>query len=388
MSLINQVLQDLERRHGRGVEMRELVRAVRPAPRLRTHRMVWIVVSGCAGAALLLWVLFRPHVAPAPGSWTTATAPGPAEAISQTAPAVDAQFSRPPTISPGPSQIPVAAPRAAAVRPSSLVTLAARPEDASARAEREDPQATGQAETSLSTTAPELATTADVPPDLSGASAPMAANAEPPASPVARPGPSIQKQVRPPSQRERAESETRRGLAALQIGDVAEAEDSLHQALTIDPLADKARQALVGLYLDRGRSEDAERLLDERLTIDNRHAGFAMALARLQLARGANADALATLERSARSGEGSAGYQAILASAYSRVGQHKEAAERYKAAAQLAPQTALWLLGMGVELKADQRPAEARAAFQRARDVGGLNSQLASFVDQQLSQLR
>lgn len=113
-----------------------------------------------------------------------------------------------------------------------------------------------------------------------------------------------------------------------------------------------------------------------------------MATARLQLERGANAEALATLERSARYGEGSAGYQAIFANAFARMGQHKEAAERYQAATRLAPQSALWLLGLGVELKADHRPTEARAAFQRARDVGGMSSQLASFVDQQLTELR
>jgi hypothetical protein len=41
-----------------------------------------------------------------------------------------------------------------------------------------------------------------------------------------------------------------------------------------------------------------------------------------------------------------------------------------------------------VELRADKRPEEARAAFQRARDLGGLNAQLASFVDQQLKELK
>jgi len=39
-------------------------------------------------------------------------------------------------------------------------------------------------------------------------------------------------------------------------------------------------------------------------------------------------------------------------------------------------------------LRADNRPAEARAAFQRARELGGLNPRLASFVDQQLRELK
>ena len=198
----------------------------------------------------------------------------------------------------------------------------------------------------------------------------------------------IDKQVRPPSERERAEADFREAMAALNAGHVAEAEDKLRAALANDPLADKARQALLGLYIERGRREDAERLLEDRLGVDRRQAGFALALARLQLERGANSDALTTLERSFPYGEASADYQAMLANALGRLGRHKEAAERYGAAASLAPRNPVWLMGLGVELRADNRPGDARAAFQRARELGGLSPQLASFVDQQLRELK
>ena len=78
----------------------------------------------------------------------------------------------------------------------------------------------------------------------------------------------------------------------------------------------------------------------------------------------------------------------MLANTLSRVSRHREAAERYAAAARLAPRNPLWAMGLGMELRADNRPAEARAAFQHAQEVGGLNAQLASFVEQQLRELR
>jgi MSHA biogenesis protein MshN len=198
----------------------------------------------------------------------------------------------------------------------------------------------------------------------------------------------IEKQVLPPSQRERAEVEFRKGMTALHAGDPAEAEDRFNAALAIDPLADNARQALLGLYIERGRSEDAERLLEDRLRVDRKHAGFAMALGRLQLERGANGDALITLQRSLPFGETSSDYQAMTANALGRVGRHKESAERFEVASRLAPRNPVWLMGLGVELRADNRPAEARAAFQRAHELGGLSPQLASFVDQQLRELK
>lgn len=198
----------------------------------------------------------------------------------------------------------------------------------------------------------------------------------------------IEKQVRPPTEREQVETEFRRGMAALGAGDATEAENRLRAALAIDPTVDKARQALLGLYIERGRREDAEQLLEERLRVDRRPTGFALALARLQLERGANSEALATLQRSLPNGEASADYQAMLANALGRLGQHKQAAERFEMAARLSPRNPVWLMGLGVELRADNRYSEARVAFQRARELGGLNPQLANFVDRQISELK
>jgi MSHA biogenesis protein MshN len=197
----------------------------------------------------------------------------------------------------------------------------------------------------------------------------------------------IDKQVRAPSARDRAEASFRQGMNAMHAGNMAEAEVALREALRFDPMADKARQALLGMLVEAARREEAERLLDERLQLDAGNYVFATALARLQLERGANADALATLQRSASHGENSAEYQAMLANALSRVGQHKDAAERFGAAARLAPRNALWYMGLGVELRTENRNPEARAAFQRARELGGLNPQLVSYLDQQLHEL-
>jgi len=198
----------------------------------------------------------------------------------------------------------------------------------------------------------------------------------------------IDKQVRPPSDRDRAEASFRQGMTLLSNGNVAEAESALREALRVDPLTDKARQALLGIYVEAGRRDDAERLLEDRLQLDRKHFAFAMALARLQLERGGNGDALITLQRSLPYGESSADYHAMLANALSRVSRHKEAAERFDAAARLAPRNPLWQMGLGVELRADNRGAEARAAFQRARELGGLNAQLTAYLDQQLRELQ
>ncbi|HYL18234.1 MAG TPA: hypothetical protein VEV20_06115, partial [Burkholderiales bacterium] len=72
---------------------------------------------------------------------------------------------------------------------------------------------------------------------------PAVQSAEYPEADGPEPAPSIDKQVRAPSDRERAEAEFRQGMLALQGGNETEGEDRLRAALAIDPLADKARQA-------------------------------------------------------------------------------------------------------------------------------------------------
>jgi MSHA biogenesis protein MshN len=44
-------------------------------------------------------------------------------------------------------------------------------------------------------------------------------------------------------------------------------------------------------------------------------------------------------------------------------------------------------MGMGISLQADKRNAEAKVAFQRAKDSGRLTPELQTFVERRLQQL-
>ena len=428
MSLINQVLKDLERRHADGAENRRLARAVRPPPRQRSYRPLWLAFALCIAGVIgagVWWFEFRPQspsvAATAGGNANPAGSPGGVPAPSPNAGLSSAQ---PPATAAAGAPAPAPGPIAGLPQPTGPTTgnlgapavsptQTAPVVDALPGRSSVAPPQTSMGQAGPAQSSPVQTAAASRPDQVTEEAPKLAAKVarKPKRKPGAGDGASgqgqqgpgiseypepdgvqqqanIQKQVRAPSDRERAEAELRQGLIALQGGNVPDAEDRLRQALAIDPLTDKARQALLGLYVQRGRREDAERLLDERLRIDSRHAGFAMALARLQLERDGNGEALVTLQRSAPYGESSADYQAMFGNALSRVGRHKEAAQRYQIATQLAPQSALWYMGLGMELKADNRPGEARAALERARDLGGLNSQLASYVDQQIRDLR
>ena len=67
-----------------------------------------------------------------------------------------------------------------------------------------------------------------------------------------------------------------------------------------------------------------------------------------------------------------------------RLGRHKEAIERYLAAARLAPDDGRWWLGLGLSLESDGRTGEAREAFEHARKGGNLSTELLALVEQKL----
>ena len=192
------------------------------------------------------------------------------------------------------------------------------------------------------------------------------------------------KQISPAQQ---ADAEFRKAVALMQQGRIADAIEGYESALRLDAGHDAARQALVALLLENKRSADAERVLQERLKNEPDHTGFTMLLARLQVDRGALDKATATLEKSLPYADTQADYLAFLAALLQRQGRHGEAIMQYKIVTQLAPGNGVWLMGYGISLQATQRNVDAKAAFQHALDTHTLSPDLQEFVQLKLKEL-
>lgn len=194
-------------------------------------------------------------------------------------------------------------------------------------------------------------------------------------------------QIKIVTPQQRAENEFRKANLAVQEGRTNDALAGYEQALLIDPLHKEARLAWAGLLINLKRNDDAEGVLKRGLKRDPRDASFAMLLARLQVERGAVPLALATLQKTLPYAEGLADYQAFVAALLQRQERHDEAIAYYQAALKLAPNSGIWLLGMGISLQALHRNDEARAAYQHALVSNSLNAQLQAFVQNKLKSL-
>ncbi|MFZ6750715.1 tetratricopeptide repeat protein [Undibacterium sp. Ren11W] len=187
---------------------------------------------------------------------------------------------------------------------------------------------------------------------------------------------------------QQAEGEYRQATVLQQQGRTAEAISMLELALKIDAQHAAARQALISLLLESKRYDEAIRYLEQGLAQDQNQTGLAMILARLQVEKSTLSAAVDTLQRSLPYASERADYLAFLAALLQREARHKESIDLYQKALNKNPQNPVWWMGLGLSLQADARRAEALEAYRRAKSLTGLSPELIAFVEQKITQLQ
>ncbi len=397
MSLINEVLQDLEKRHASESELDTLppyVRAVqnRPQSSLRTYLIGAVLVAVFVAAGFFIAGNFRApedkgqQIAAAP---IAAPSPAPVAAPKvPVAPPVVAEPAPTPTFNPVSRLSDELSQVAPPTRPERPAAVGRNVKPGAARPAKDvAPAPVMQAEKPQ---APAM----DVLPRIETLAKPVAVAPEralsppaiPPAAVATAPG-AIDKQMREVSSPERAEIAFRRGVTQLQEGRANAAELDFRDALQLDPAHSSARQALLGLLLDSGRNNEAEELLRKALEINPRQPRHAMVLARLEVERGEVTGAINTMVGVLPYVQSDPDFHAFLAALLQREGRHREAVDYYRAALRGVPGNGVWMMGLGISLRAANQSAEAREAFQHAIESRQLGPQLQVFVERQLREL-
>jgi MSHA biogenesis protein MshN len=410
MSLINKMLQDLDARGGGGGDAAAQSQEVKAVPAMERDRRPLLVGGAALGVLVLAaagwygWQYWQTHSAPPPGPAprivdnrapnkprlqeppaatqpSAASAPAtPGEAVTANEATQAAHIDTPANSAhiDAPTKATRAAVHAdAAEGAEGTGRVAARPKRIAegARDEARGVGAGADAGAPVGIAGPATTAIAAAP----AARKPARAAAEPHAAPADG---VVLRELTP---KQMSENSYRRGLAALQEGRVSAALADLDRAVEIDPRNDAARQTYVSLLLENRRTDDAIRQLRLALGIEPRQPGLAMVLARLQLEKGG--PALDTLLKTLPYAVNNADYQAFVAGVLQREQRHAEAAEHYRNALAIAPGNAVWWMGLGISLQADQHLPEAREAYRQARNGAGLTPELKAFIDRKLDQL-
>lgn len=199
----------------------------------------------------------------------------------------------------------------------------------------------------------------------------------------------VGKQVRPEQQ---SANIYKQALTYLQQGRVAEAQAMLASALEANPANHEARQTLAGLLLDNKRHDEAKSTLAAGVEIAPEQTNFRIALARLQVEAGDLNGALNTLEAGLSYAKNDGNYQVFLATLLQRASRHEEAIAHYNAALSLnavsSNATASALVGLGISLQATDKLKESQEVFTRAQSSTTLSPELLAFVEQRIKQLQ
>lgn len=393
MSLINQMLKDLDARH-EGEVRGKLHREVRPLPAADANRGLRVAIMALLALALLaaLWwayqraaanhpvapVIVAEAVAPAPAPVQPGTPQPVAEVLAPPA----APAAPVPAVSPATTETPAAAPATMPLDEASGLKLSAGlerlPEESPvaqtpAKPVRSPPVRDARADGALEKAAATQA----------GKTTDKTAKAEPATKLDTAPA-RVEKQPAARSERERSETDYRRALALVNGARVAEATDLLLDVLRRDGGHTASRQLLARLLIEQRRLDEAYAILAEGVALQPGQVGWAMTLARLQVERGDLSGAARTLQGAQEYARGNADYLGFAGHVHYRLGDYRAASERYQGAVRIAPNEGRWWLGLGLALEAEQRIAEARDAFLRARATGTLNADLLALVDQKL----
>lgn len=380
MSVINQMLRDLDARDASAQERAGLpprLRSLPPTARAKAAQWRTLLLGMgigalVAGGAVGLLMAGRQAAPPAPLVATAPAAAAPAAAAlaaptpPQPQPVEDgtmklstliAQSASPTPASPTPSSPKAAVPST----PASAPVAAKAPPPPKPPAAAEPP----------STPKP-VAAVREAKQQAAPAAAETAADAQ------------IDKRSKGGAGREMAEAEYRKGMQVVKRGEAAAALSLFQRAIEFDPTHARARQALLSVLVSGKQWAEARQVAEQGLALDPSQSGWAVILARLQFEQGDAAAATATLERHAAYARNDADFQGLFAYLLQKQQRPAEAAERFKAALSLRPNEGRWWFGLGVALEGAGRGVDARDAYHRAHELGGLSPEMASIVEQKL----
>lgn len=369
MSLINKMLQDLDRRHARtappGQAVHPEVRAVHAAH--GGQEWFWRIVAGLMLIAALwtLWVVYQLQ----PRTVATELAYRAAESSRRQVAA----------------NAPPSPPRVAAALAPSIAIAAAKPVPEKLAAPMEMLRLALTIDTPL---APRQSQRVQSAPSRERTSVATAPRKQALASRPAPPAIHIEKRSRQGAPEERAESFFRQAAVQLERGRVADAEALLRAALDADHTHQPARQTLIALDIEQGRIDDARRHLQEGLAVNPSLVPYAVALARIHVDRGDYPLALEVLDAVNADGPESPDFHSMRGAVLLRMARYDKAADAYRRALGAGAQTGPSWVGLGVSLDALGRDSEAAEAFRRGVATGTLADDLRAYAEQRVRQLQ
>ena len=189
------------------------------------------------------------------------------------------------------------------------------------------------------------------------------------------------------SPREQAEASLQRGFAAMSRRDYSRATDEFMAGLAILPAEDEARMSLYQALRRQGRVAEAEGVLETGITDGREPHRFAEQLARNYAARGQVPMAISLLAVAPPSVAADPEYHALWGALLQQQGDYAAARPIYESLVAVNPQNGAWLAGLGITQQQTGEPAAALSSYQAALAAGGMAAAVEDYVKAQVQAL-
>lgn len=207
-------------------------------------------------------------------------------------------------------------------------------------------------------------------------------DAEPEVDPQSLP---VVKKAVPLSPEQQSLRDYRKAQDELRKGDTATAMLSLRKSIGLYPLP-QAYVALGGLLVNQGNNTEARNILNQGLKALPDNSEIAYLLARLQFDAGLVEQARQSLVSALARGRRNADYLALLAAVSQQLEKYAESTQAYVEALKLKPGQATWWMGLGISLEAQGKKSQAIEAFYKSLS-SGLGDSFQPFVMERINQL-
>jgi tetratricopeptide (TPR) repeat protein len=179
-----------------------------------------------------------------------------------------------------------------------------------------------------------------------------------------------------------------RGVAAMRGDDLLNAERLFREALTIDPGNGAVWSYLYSTLVKASKPAAAEQALRRGLISAKEPAPLAKLYARLLLDRDEKDAAVGILRTHRPVAASDTEYDAFLAALLQQLGQYAEAGEIYRKLLTVEPDSGSWWIGLAMSSDSIGNRPDALSSFQRALRTDSLKTPLARYARQRTAELQ
>ncbi len=198
---------------------------------------------------------------------------------------------------------------------------------------------------------------------------------------------SVKKILQPLSSQQFADATWQHAVDLIQQNQVPEAISTLRDLIQQAPNYLVARTTLITLLVQQHQVDEAEQVASDGLQLQPQSATLAKLAAQVLMLQSKPIQALAVLQAARPPLAMDPDYYALMAAIYQRVGRPLQAAKLYDQLVQQYPNNGILWVGFATSLESLGKAKAAREAYQNADVSGGLSPQLQAYVESRIQVL-